>query len=579
MSSNVSSSSMSSAQELLSHLSSMSQGFSLNRSKSRVTAEFIRGNSSPQNEWMSATDSACMHLLSRMLASNAADFLVGIVILCDCVLTSMEIDIRARADAVPIWLDACICACYVIYLVEFLARLCVKRWGVLRDGVLVFAVDFVILVSGTLEMIVGALQISVNRVNGVGTLRVLRVVRIMRTLRFLRRFRMLKELRRMVQMFATCFKTLCWSFAFCFIIMTIWAMFLVELVNPLVRELAEQGVWLDCDYCPRVFSSVMNANLTLFRTIVAGDGWGQHAMPVIEAHPWTALIFVGAHLTLVFGVMNLVVAVVVDTFAEQREKNVQDRAQEIDADEEEDQEVLRKMFEQIDRDRDGALSLEEVVNGAKQVPEFRSRLRVMDIDEQDLQQLFYMLDADGSEGVEPEEFIQALSRWLRESKTATRFVKYNMMRFIAQQADVMQKLEQLESQVVQPRNKLNEVASQLLQRQDTPYQKAEELLTSTGLGAGTVSSPEHCQGATHLPTLLPTCSSRKLTGMPPAQPPPAAQLSVDAESNKGGMTNIAGDGEPLGLASTEDLPRQDISQATADRSDWSTRSDLHRILV
>lgn len=356
-------------------------------------------------------------------------------------------------------------------------------------------------------------------------------------------------------------------------------MFLVELVNPLVHELADQGVWLDCDYCPRVFSSVMNANLTLFRTIVAGDGWGEHAMPVIEAHPWTALIFVGAHLTLVFGVMNLVVAVVVDTFAEQREKNVQDRAQEIDADEEEDQEMLRKMFDQIDRDRDGALSLEEVVNGARQVPEFRSRLRVMDIDEQDLQQLFHMLDADGSEGVEPEEFIQALSRWLRESKTATRFVKYNMMRFIAQQADVMEKLQQLESQVVQPRNKLNEVASQLLQRQDTPYEKKGELLTSAGWGAGVVSSPEHGHGATHLPTLLSTCSSRTSTGMPPAQPLPLAQISVEADSNKGCMTDMAGDGEPSGLASIEGLPPQDLGQTIVDRSYWSTGSDLHRVLV
>lgn len=50
---------------------------------------------------------------------------------------------------------------------------------------------------------------------------------------------------------------------------------------------------------------------TSARTVIAGDSWGEIAVPVIEAHPSTALIFVGAYLTIVFGVLNLIVAVVV----------------------------------------------------------------------------------------------------------------------------------------------------------------------------------------------------------------------------------------------------------------------------
>ena len=41
-------------------------------------------------------------------------------------------------------------------------------------------------------------------------------------------------------------------------------------------------------------STVMDANLLLFQTVIAGDSWGKIAIPVIQRHPATAIIFVGA---------------------------------------------------------------------------------------------------------------------------------------------------------------------------------------------------------------------------------------------------------------------------------------------
>ena len=70
------------------------------------------------------------------------------------------------------------------------------------------------------------------------------------------------------------------------------------------------GFFADCEQCRRAMSSVMDANLLLFKTVIAGDSWGEIAVPVIQEHPWTSVIFVGSMLTLVFGVVNLIVAVV-----------------------------------------------------------------------------------------------------------------------------------------------------------------------------------------------------------------------------------------------------------------------------
>lgn len=105
----------------------------------------------------------------------------------------------------------------------------------------------------------------------------------------------------------------------------------------------ENGTFDECPECLRAMSSVMNANLLLFKTVIAGDSWGEIAVPVIEEHPATAIIFVGSLLTLIFGVVNLIVAVVVaaqpsiqilhraeDTFADARQNDVQNLAEEME---------------------------------------------------------------------------------------------------------------------------------------------------------------------------------------------------------------------------------------------------------
>ena len=95
-----------------------------------------------------------------------------------------------------------------------------------------------------------------------------------------------------------------------------------------------------------------------------------------------------------------------------------------------DQKTLKKIFERIDDDSSGTVTFEELMEGARRDPELQSRLAVMDIDEVDLEQLFDMIDTEGMGHVSPKEFIGPLSRWVRDSKTAPRFVKYNLMRLM-----------------------------------------------------------------------------------------------------------------------------------------------------
>ncbi|CAJ1366526.1 unnamed protein product [Effrenium voratum] len=364
------------------------------------------------------------HVARRILNSSYVSNFMVLVVLFDAYCTCSDIDARAQGGKAPALVLTLSDVCLTLYTIELVLNFAVQGKRMATDWTLLL--DMFIVAFGYVDLILSTV-LEEDIVLRMGVLRVFRLARIVRLMRLLRKTRALRELQKLVTMMATCLRALAWSFVFCFLIMTVWAMFIVEVVNPLVQDLnTESGVFQDCPQCLRATQSVMEANLLLFKTVIAGDGWGLIAVPVIEKYPATAVIFVGSLLTLVFGVLNLIVAVVVDTFAEARQRDILNLAEELEFDDEKDRKFLQAVFDRIDRRGSGKISLEELVEGARRDQEFQSRLRVMDIDESDLQQLFQMIDTTREGFISAPEFIAPLSRWVHDSKTAPRFIKYNL---------------------------------------------------------------------------------------------------------------------------------------------------------
>jgi len=367
---------------------------------------------------------------------------MGMVVLVDVLCTIIDIDARAAEQEASPVVEILGHLCLATYTLEFIACVFVKGKGILkdRDGV----IDIVIMTASYAELTFMLAQVNIEEVS---ILRMLRVARVMRLLRFIRRSPALKELRKLMMMFASCVKTLIWSFIFCGIMMTCWSMAAVELIHPIVVQMTQEGAWDDCESCRSAFSSVMRSNLTLFKTVLAGDSWGLMAEPIAIKSPLAMLIFAGVLISLVFGILNLIVAVVVDAAVEQRQKDVVNIAAELDADAESDFQELTKIFSYLDADGNGELTLEELMVGARGSSEFQSRLRVMDIDQQDLEQLFFMLDEDQGGTISLSEFTNALSRWMTESRTANRFVKYNVMKLVVEQKNFQKLLKSLQRKI------------------------------------------------------------------------------------------------------------------------------------
>eukprot|EP00930_Biecheleria_cincta_P020098 TRINITY_DN15183_c0_g1_i1.p1 TRINITY_DN15183_c0_g1~~TRINITY_DN15183_c0_g1_i1.p1 ORF type:complete len:640 (-),score=140.20 TRINITY_DN15183_c0_g1_i1:27-1946(-) len=388
-----------------------------------ITSGFFTSSSRKADLTNLSTMERMKHHVKTIMKTSYFDALVGSVMLFDVFLMISDVDARANREQIPLWMEVCSGMCLACYTLEFALALFANGFELLKQRIVVL--DSFVLLIGYADAVLIVADVDAAQI---GILRIVRVLRMMRMLRTARHSPALKELRRLVMMLGGCMRILLWSSVFLLIVQTLWSVLAVEVLQPIMTELIAEGFWSDCDLCQTSFSSVMRANLTFFKTIVAGDSWGLLAEPIIVRYPWCSLIFAGSLLSLVFGVMNLVVAVVVDTAAEQRQKDVMSVAQDLEDEQQGDLEFLTEVFKKIDEDGSGELELDELIRGAEEVPEFQSRLRVMDIDKSDLLQLFYMIDTDGGGSISPDEFKHALNRWIYDSKTATRFIKYNVMK-------------------------------------------------------------------------------------------------------------------------------------------------------
>ena len=72
-----------------------------------------------------------------------------------------------------------------------------------------------------------------------------------------------------------------------------------------MRTLAEEGVYAGCERCPRSFASVGDAATTFVQQILAGGGWGDLCMPLIERHPALLIFFIAVILSVDMGILNL----------------------------------------------------------------------------------------------------------------------------------------------------------------------------------------------------------------------------------------------------------------------------------
>eukprot|EP00747_Dinoflagellata_sp_TGD_P165781 gnl/TRDRNA2_/TRDRNA2_187610_c0_seq1.p1 gnl/TRDRNA2_/TRDRNA2_187610_c0~~gnl/TRDRNA2_/TRDRNA2_187610_c0_seq1.p1 ORF type:complete len:578 (-),score=125.73 gnl/TRDRNA2_/TRDRNA2_187610_c0_seq1:134-1810(-) len=380
---------------------------------------------------------------------------IGVLILVNALTMGMETDARVREqntgeEISGLWYLLEIMFC-LVYVGELVARLYFLKLSYFHDGLRLMVWNCcdagIVLMSFIDTMIL-------QTIGSGGSLRfvlLLRMIRIMRLVRLIRLLRIFKELWLITSGLLQSTRTLGWialiTYLFiyiCSIFMTIWVGKNDDLYDPYY---VTSGGWDHEIY----FKTMGRSTFTLFQVLTM-EGWSQNiARHVGQNQPWLQFFFVIFIGFGTFGILNVVIAVIVErtlATANLDEDHVR-RSQERDR-----LKVLshlRDIFEAADEDGSGTLTLKEVQKAIEK-PEIYNKLKMIEFPVEDPKGIFDLLDFDDSGEVTIEEFITgcvrikgtAKSKDLLAAQVAIDMMKFKFDEFEDEMATCQEKISKLE---------------------------------------------------------------------------------------------------------------------------------------
>lgn len=340
-------------------------------------------------------DEMTMSLAERILTSSVFEAFAGLLIIISLALIAVETDVRSElrvqggSDSVSMRLKTLLVLNQIVlcfFTIECVTRMAVYKAKFFRSWWNIN--DLLIVVTGlTCEVISWFCDASGSMLNNTALLRSVRMVRLFRLTRILVAF---PELYGLICGLSNCFRTLMWASSFIFMTLTVFSIIAVEYLHPLIPALEEDGLYSGCEWCSEAFSSVMFANLTFFQ-FISGDGWSAVARPIIERHPWTVGIFVTVIVTVVYGLLNLVIAAIVDTAAQAREADIETQARNRYMNRGLCWTAFKNLCESMDVGDTSSITYEDVQSELSCNPELQSYFHVMGVEDEDLQIMFELI--------------------------------------------------------------------------------------------------------------------------------------------------------------------------------------------
>merc|ERR1712232_1307312 len=176
-------------------------------------------------------------------------------------------------------------------------------------------------------------------------------------------------------------------------------------MGAVVRDTPE--AYATCYWCPTAFDDVYLANLTYFQ-IITGDGWADLTRPFIEHH-WWAFMFVSSCIFVVtWGLLNLIVAAIVDSAVSAREADIAIGARDALLEQESAWALFNEFCTEIDADNSGTISVEEFRAAWQSNSELQEQLCVMGVEPAEFQGLIEIMDSDGNGVLSTDEFVKQL---------------------------------------------------------------------------------------------------------------------------------------------------------------------------
>jgi len=338
--------------------------------------------------------------IKGVMESNYLKAVIASLLFFNLILIIIETDQQSSGQEVPLAVTWMLRVILMIFMFEVAIRIILEKRDYFRTPANIIDITVVILdiISEFLSFMLGDLP----------NLSSLRLVRLLRLVKVVRTFTMLRELAFMVHSLGGALRAIVWAAFLLFFMLTFCSILAVHVVHPLNQKVANTGIYQGCERCPRAFETVMDSNLTFLQTIVAGDSWGKVSIPIMENYPWTIVFFSAMLVSITLGVMNLILACIVDEAMDSRES---DRNYQLALKRKGFMAACKELmgvWKSLDLDGDGLLSRHEMKTAFDTNLAFAKAIRSLDMRREDIDMLFEMMDRDKSGQVDYEEFILVL---------------------------------------------------------------------------------------------------------------------------------------------------------------------------
>jgi len=327
-----------------------------------------------------------------------------ILVMANCIYMGAQVEVgmlhAARGLPSPRWLwwgDVIFAALFVL---ELVVRLCVMKWN------FVFGPDWrwnlfdtLIVFTTLLDLMASFFKLAFMR--SIRAFRAVRAARIIRTVKFVR------ELRLMVASIICSLVSLVWAFI---LLAFVLYLFSVVIMQGLEGHFQQEAAGADEDVV-RYFGSLTMSMLSLFMAISGGCDWNELLEPLRGISEWYILIFVFYVTFVVFGVMNILTAIFVESankIAEiDRDLVIQDEIQSNNS----TMNSIRRILYAASASAESAGTItREELEERLQDPQTLAHLKILGLDVSETRGLFQLLDIDEQAVVSIEEFVLSMMR-------------------------------------------------------------------------------------------------------------------------------------------------------------------------
>lgn len=341
------------------------------------------------------------------------NLLMGAIIILNGLILGLQTDSPDR-DA-PVWgvIELMFCA---IYVIEFLMRL--RRNGreyftAYREG-LWNTLDTCVVFATMANAVILEPAGFEGAGHWVSLLRSARVLRVIRVIRMMSKN--LEHLSYVTKGLMQATKVLLWLSLVMFIFLYMCAIVATHVVGHNDRlydaYFVTSGGWDHEVY----FATVPRSLFTLFQ-VFTRDNWSDGVVRhVVAEQPLMIFFFVFFMLVATYGLINIAIAVIVESIFELAEADQDVKAKSKERDRQKVLLELRDIFDEADTDHSGMLTLDEV-EWAIRKPEVYLKLKKIDFPVDDPKKLFELLDYDDSGELSTEEFITGCIRMRGDARS------------------------------------------------------------------------------------------------------------------------------------------------------------------